>query len=106
MSLEKLKAGLKEDARQSTVPELWRGIAMHGYANQLPYMIGRIRDYRSEDPESRDHGRKYLEKCRQDYGLSSIEDLITAIVQLREELHGQLSSEDFSAYFGRSLDVR
>ncbi|MBI4067639.1 hypothetical protein HY407_04600 [Candidatus Gottesmanbacteria bacterium] len=105
--LDRLKVGLTEDARRATVPELWKGrIGSHGFANQLPRKFAHIREFRSSDPSTRADGQEYLEKCRVDYGFDSVDQLITAVVQLREELKSQLTSEDYDAYFGRSLDVK
>lgn len=105
--LQRLKDGLIEDAERSTVPELWTGsLGPHGLANSLSYIFGRVRDYRSENCASREHGEEYLKKLTKDYGFESVDELFSALSDLREELRQKLSKEDFSTYFGRSLDVK
>lgn len=97
---------LIDEAKRASAPEAvanWSPRPIHAIANGLALLMGALGSLAiDKDPLG---GAKSLERYVQACGMHSIEELKESSLRLRDELRGELSPEDWNAYFGRSIKV-
>lgn len=70
----------------------------------MGYSFGNIKAIRDPYNLHREHDEETLRLIAQKYGLT-IEEYTRVLIDLREELRGQLSPEDWEIFFGTTTDI-
>ncbi|MBI3443141.1 hypothetical protein HY008_00545 [Candidatus Woesebacteria bacterium] len=71
---------------------------------KIPFIIGLFRSLNSGDAGMNKIVKGELEERAKAYGLASIDELRTSILDLRSQLKQELTQEDWKGYFGRTED--
>ena len=99
-----LKAGIHREITSTTALELrMKEYGPQTYADNLVSTLCYIRDFRTS---SGSKGAIYLLRCAEKYGIETIEDVIRAVVSLREELRTRLPPDQFDIFFNETQNIR
>ncbi len=103
---DRLLTALIDEAKRASAPEAvanWSPRPINAIANGLAPLLGALGSLAiGKDPLG---GVESLERYVQACGMNSIEELKESALMLRDELRGELSPEDWNAYFSRSIRV-